>query len=108
MALDMPIYVTYRVNDDRMPEQVIMEGNISCHARGQQAFVDSYLTCFLYQLPFVLETIGFSYICMPLIFAIIAISIFGKIQENYRWFILNQAIWDFLVIYDFLCEKHKK
>ena len=83
----------------------IAEGNVSCHARGQTAFVDSYLSCLLFQLPFALETIGFGYLCFPLILTIILISIFGKIKENYRWFILNQACWDFFVIYNFICEK---
>ena len=83
----------------------LLEGNISCSAPGQKAFLDSYLSCVLFQLPFALETIGFGYLCFPLILTIILISIFGKIKENYRWFILNQACWDFFVIYNFLCSK---
>ena len=39
---------------------------------------------------------GFGYICLGLIVIVILISIFGGIKDNYRWFILNQVIWDLI------------
>uniref|UniRef100_A0AC34F5T4 Uncharacterized protein n=1 Tax=Panagrolaimus sp. ES5 TaxID=591445 RepID=A0AC34F5T4_9BILA len=83
----------------------IEEGPIQCDAPGQNASYDSYLSCIIFQIPFKLELIGFGYICLGLLIPVILISIFGKIQEKYRWFILNQAIWDLLIVYDFICEK---
>uniref|UniRef100_A0A914QU33 Gustatory receptor n=1 Tax=Panagrolaimus davidi TaxID=227884 RepID=A0A914QU33_9BILA len=83
----------------------IEKGEIQCNAPGQNASYDSIVSCILFQLPFKLESIGFGYICLALLIPIILISIFGKIKEQYRWFILNQAIWDLLITYDFICEK---
>uniref|UniRef100_A0A914Q6N5 Uncharacterized protein n=1 Tax=Panagrolaimus davidi TaxID=227884 RepID=A0A914Q6N5_9BILA len=83
----------------------IEKGEIQCNTPGQNASYDSILSCILFQLPFKLELIGFGYICLALLIPIILISIFGKIKEQYRWFILNQAIWDLLITYDFICEK---
>uniref|UniRef100_A0AC35FE21 Uncharacterized protein n=1 Tax=Panagrolaimus sp. PS1159 TaxID=55785 RepID=A0AC35FE21_9BILA len=83
----------------------IEKGEIQCDAPGQNASYDSIVLCILFQLPFKLELIGFGYICLALLIPIILISIFGKIKEQYRWFILNQAIWDLLITYDFICEK---
>ena len=96
---------SFEANSDFLLFFTIDEGNISCSAPGQTASVDSWLSCVLFQLPFFLESIGFGFICFPLTLMIIAISIFGSIKENYRWFILNQACWDFLILYNFLCDK---
>uniref|UniRef100_A0A914Q0M1 Uncharacterized protein n=1 Tax=Panagrolaimus davidi TaxID=227884 RepID=A0A914Q0M1_9BILA len=41
---------------------------------------------------------------MGLLILIMFISIFGGIKENYRWFILNQAIWDFVNSYYEQCD----
>ena len=46
------------------------------------------------------------YICMGLLGLIIVISIFGGIQGNYRWFILNQAMWDLLVSHMYTCSNY--
>uniref|UniRef100_A0A914PGI5 Uncharacterized protein n=1 Tax=Panagrolaimus davidi TaxID=227884 RepID=A0A914PGI5_9BILA len=78
---------------------------VECLVNGIPAYYDDSITCFFTQLPFALENIGFGYICMGLVLPIIIISLFGGIKENYRWFILYQAIWDFLVVYNFICNK---
>lgn len=83
----------------------IDRGNITCDALGQKASFDSIFTCWIFQFPFLLENIQFGYICYIFVVPIILISLLGKIQEQYRWFILNQAIWDVLISYDFICEK---
>ena len=59
--------------------------------------------CFLANLAATLYQINFGLICTGFLGLIILISVFGRIKENYRWFILNQAFWDLLVSYDFIC-----
>ena len=48
----------------------------------------------------------FGYICMGPLALIFIISVFGRIKENYRWFILNQVFWDLLSTYDYTCENY--
>ena len=60
--------------------------------------------CFLEQAAAFLFYIYLDYICMALLLLVALISIFCGIKENYRWFILNQAIWDIFVIYNAICN----
>ena len=60
--------------------------------------------CFLANLAATLYQINFGLICAGFLGLIIVISIFGRIKENYRWFILNQALWDLLISYYFICD----
>uniref|UniRef100_A0A914Q9Y5 G-protein coupled receptors family 1 profile domain-containing protein n=1 Tax=Panagrolaimus davidi TaxID=227884 RepID=A0A914Q9Y5_9BILA len=85
--------------------QILRYGSIECSAPGKEAYFDSYFSCFLFQLPYFLENIQFGYLCGIFIIPIMLISIFGKIKESYRWFLLNQAIWDVFTCYSFICEK---
>ena len=62
------------------------------------------LRCFFANFAAVLYEIKFGYICCGLLALIILISLFGSIQETYRWFILNQAIWDLLITYYYICD----
>ena len=70
--------------------------------------MDSYITdgfrCFLANFGITLFNIDFGYICIGVLILIIAISLFGGIKEHYRWFILNQAVWDLMLSYDFICH----
>lgn len=83
----------------------ISEGNAACNALGKKALVDSQISCWLFQLPFFLENWEFGYFCLFLTFSITLISIFGNIKQSYKWFMLNQSIWDFFIVYNFICEK---
>ena len=60
--------------------------------------------CFLAHFSYTLYEINFGYMCIGLLTIIILISIFGKIKENYRWFILNQAFWDLFYTYAYICD----
>ena len=55
-----------------------------------------------------LNDIYFGQICIFLLIIIMVISIFGRIKENYRWFILNQAIWDLLTTFFFILNNNLK
>lgn len=83
----------------------IYEGSLECHAPDRMAFLADWISCALFQLPYKLEYYKFGYITATLVILVIVISIFGKIQHHYRWFILNQAIFDLFVTYDYLCTK---
>ena len=49
-----------------------------------------------------LDKIYFGYLCMFLLIIISVISIFGKIKANYRFFILNQTIWDIVLTFNYI------
>ena len=59
--------------------------------------------CSLMNFAIGLTNIQFGHICIGLLILIILISLFGRIKENYRWFILNQAFWDLLISYYYIC-----
>ena len=62
--------------------------------------------CHLRIIDFFFRNIYFHYICAVLLVLVLIISIFGKIKANYRWFILNQVLWDLFLSYDYLCHNN--
>ena len=60
--------------------------------------------CFLAYSASTLNQINFGYVCIALLLVIVMISLFGGIKENYRWFILNQAFWDLVISYSYICD----
>ena len=66
------------------------------------------IRCTFVNVGITLSNIYFGQICIFLLALIVIISIFGKFKENYRWFILNQAIWDILVSVFFIYNNYLK
>lgn len=83
----------------------INEGPIECHAPDRKAYLADWASCFFFQLPYKLEDYHFGNFTTVFVILVILISVFGRIQRNYRWFILNQAIFDLCITYDYTCNK---
>ena len=82
--------------------------NYSCTANifGSNGFhieLDEF-RCFLTYFSVTLNQINFGYICGAPLIVIMLISIFGPLKEHYRWFILNQALWDLATSYSYICD----
>ena len=75
-----------------------------CHVLGKNVkYYDFDETrCTFANFAMTLDKFHFGYLCMFLLVIIAIISIFGRIKANYRWFILNQTIWDFLLTFNFI------
>lgn len=78
--------------------------NRSCKVYNDTFLTNDEFECDILQLAGSLYIYDFGYICMIPLSLIIIISIFGKLNGNYQWFILNQAFWDFLSSSDYSCN----
>ena len=83
----------------------IIEGDIECSTPLIQAKLYDHASCFFFQLPEQLVNYKFGYISLAFVSLVLLISIFGKIQYHYRWFVLHMALIDLLLCYDFICHK---
>jgi hypothetical protein len=70
-----------------------------CH----DLYNNSYILQTLCQFPLTVANLHLIYLCMLLSLLTIIVSIFGKIDGDYKWFILNQSIIEllYLLLYNF-------
>ena len=80
------------------------ETGFICFVAGSEFTGYDETQCYFANFILWLYDIHFNYICVGLLLIIVLISLFGGIKEHYRWFILNQALWDLAITYAYITD----